>query len=268
LQSRSEINALGRRLAHTGATLSDLEALSLYQGDFVMALEEVRTALSELTAPIREAYGDYGPLALTTRVKTVATLIDKLRRGTSLSTMQDIVGCRIAGFITLDQQDDIARLVADRFADSRAIDRRERPTQGYRAVHVVVQPGGHRVEVQIRTKLQDQWANWTEKLGDDWGRWLRYGLPAEGPDARAIERRSAFVQLNIQQSDEFYEMDKLLTQGVRVQARLANIDASAGQDEANRAECYAELRDLQLKHEAVTERVHKLWDQSSELLPA
>ena len=35
------------------------------------------------------------------------------------------------------------------------------------------------MEIQVRTRLQDAWAQISEKLGDIWGRGLRYG---EGPD--------------------------------------------------------------------------------------
>jgi ppGpp synthetase/RelA/SpoT-type nucleotidyltranferase len=42
------------------------------------------------------------------------------------------------------------------------------------------------VEIQIRTKVQDAWAQITEKAGDRWGRGLRYGEPLEGLDARQL----------------------------------------------------------------------------------
>lgn len=62
------------------------------------------------------------------------------------------------------------------------IDRRETPSHGYRAVHIIVFPDGVPVEIQLRTKLQDSWAQITEKLGDAWGRGLRYGLGPDDPD--------------------------------------------------------------------------------------
>jgi ppGpp synthetase/RelA/SpoT-type nucleotidyltranferase len=34
------------------------------------------------------------------------------------------------------------------------IDRREKPSHGYRAVHVIVECGGRMVEIQVRTELQ------------------------------------------------------------------------------------------------------------------
>jgi hypothetical protein len=53
---------------------------------------------------------------------------------------------------------------------------------GYRAVHVIVEQDGCLVETQVRTKMQLLWAEIVERLGDRWGRQIRYGdLPAE-PD--------------------------------------------------------------------------------------
>jgi hypothetical protein len=49
----------------------------------------------------------------------------------------------------------------------------------------VVYEDGIPVEIQIRTKLQDTWAQITEKLGDAWGRGLRYGLGPDQPDLPA-----------------------------------------------------------------------------------
>jgi hypothetical protein len=62
------------------------------------------------------------------------------------------------------------------------IDRRERPSHGYRAVHVIVYAETVPVEIQVRTMLQDLWAQISEKLGDIWGRGPRYGLGPDQPD--------------------------------------------------------------------------------------
>lgn len=81
--------------------------------------------------------------------------------------------------------DDYALLAQVAFASCprapRLIDHRKTPSHGYRAVHVVVFEDGIPVEIQIGTKIQDTWAQITEKLGDAWGRGLRYGL---GPDSK------------------------------------------------------------------------------------
>jgi len=47
------------------------------------------------------------------------------------------------------------------------------------------------VEIQIRTGLQDMWAQITEKLADKWGRGIRYGEDPENPDAEVRAGRLA-----------------------------------------------------------------------------
>jgi hypothetical protein len=45
-----------------------------------------------------------------------------------------------------------------------------------------VRVGGRQVEVQVRTDLQDAWANFFERLADSWGRQIRYGEAPTDPD--------------------------------------------------------------------------------------
>ncbi|GIH69015.1 hypothetical protein Mth01_12680 [Sphaerimonospora thailandensis] len=57
------------------------------------------------------------------------------------------------------------------------------PSHGYRAVHVIVFLDGIPVEIQVRTELQDVWAQILERLADHWGRGIRYGKQPESPEA-------------------------------------------------------------------------------------
>lgn len=63
------------------------------------------------------------------------------------------------------------------FADAspRVIDRRERPSHGYRAIHLVVLVRDRSVEIQLRTALQHLWAELCEKLADGFGSEIKYG---------------------------------------------------------------------------------------------
>jgi ppGpp synthetase/RelA/SpoT-type nucleotidyltranferase len=78
--------------------------------------------------------------------------------------MQDIAGCRVVVPDIPAQDRVIARL--DQMFDATVIDRRVKPSNGYRAVHVVVREVGLPVEVQVRTDLQHVWAESSEKLAD------------------------------------------------------------------------------------------------------
>jgi hypothetical protein len=128
----------------------------------------------------------------TTRVKTTGTLIDKLRRTPQLplGRIHDVAGARIVLDGGRWEQDQVVDRIMAAFEDCpkapQKIDRRERPSHGYRAVHVIVFEDSTPVEIQVRTKLQDKWAQISEKLGDLWGRGLRYGQGPDLPDAPAV----------------------------------------------------------------------------------
>jgi ppGpp synthetase/RelA/SpoT-type nucleotidyltranferase len=119
-------------------------------------------------------------------------LVDKLRRPPSLplGSFHDVAGARIVIDGGRWEQDQAGDRIMAAFADCpkppQQIDRRERPSHGYRALHVIVFEDATPVEIQIRTQLQDAWAQITEKLGDMWGRGLRYGEPPTDPDARQL----------------------------------------------------------------------------------
>jgi ppGpp synthetase/RelA/SpoT-type nucleotidyltranferase len=177
--SRSQLDKLGRRLARD-EPISDEDyrllhlAASMYQAE----LDTVEERLRRLG------------FQATTRVKTTGTLVDKLRRtNLSLASIQDFAGARIVIDGTRQEQDQAVNRIMDAFQDSpkaaQRIDRRERPSYGYRAVHVIVYTESVPVEIQVRTKLQDAWAQISEKLGDTWGRGLRYGLGPDQPDQPA-----------------------------------------------------------------------------------
>jgi ppGpp synthetase/RelA/SpoT-type nucleotidyltranferase len=190
--SPSRINALGVRLAKADVpSAEDLTLLTQLQDEYMQPLETTGVILREhlnLTE-----HGTFRGVALTAsnRLKTTGPIIDKLRRKTRLSTMQDIVGYRIVGDLTLRQQDDLVAELQRCFAKVRIVDRRARPMFGYRAVHVIADVDGFPVEIQVRTLAQDSWAQMMERFGDVHGREIRYGeLPplASGDARRAIQQ--------------------------------------------------------------------------------
>lgn len=185
--SRSAIDALGKRLARAVVTDPvDLQQLFAHQRECIEALEQTLKGIAETVQndPPRGV-----PVHVTHRVKTVETLIDKLRRGTALSRMQDLVGIRVVGDFGLGGQDELMGRLIHRFPGARVDDRRVRPSHGYRAVHVVPKIDGFSVEIQVRTSLQHAWANATEQLADQWGRAIRYGGNPTGANDEEITRR-------------------------------------------------------------------------------
>jgi len=175
--SRSALDRLGERLAEADRISEEdysllLEVVTAYQA----ALDEARRRLVLL---------GYEP---TTRVKTTSVLIDKLRReqGMKLKGVQDIAGARIVADCDRAEQDAVVQRIVAEFANEsrppKVKDRREEPSAGYRAVHVIVSVLDVPVEIQVRTWFQDRWAQIVESLADKWGRGIRYGDEPEEPD--------------------------------------------------------------------------------------
>lgn len=190
--SKKELDRLGDRLRDAAVpSEEDLRLWGLVRPHFLAALEEVRAGLVAIG------------LRVTAREKNRDTLVDKLRRERDmrLSRVQDVVGARVVVDTDLAGQDGLVARIAERFPDHRVRDRRRDPSHGYRAVHVVVRVDGFLVEVQVRTVWQDRWAQAMERLGDCWGRAIRYGGGPEQPGRlevvgdRPARSRRAWVDL-------------------------------------------------------------------------
>ena len=181
--SGAQVDKLGRRLR--GAEAPSAEDLQL--------LEQVRRAHEDARLEVVQGLLAEG-LQGTSRLKTTSTIIDKLRRESTmhLSRMRDIAGVRIVIDGDRLEQDRVVERIRGLFPDTRTIDRRAVPSHGYRAVHVIVRTQGCLVEVQVRTHMQDIWAQTVERLADTIGRQIRYGEPPTDPDklvARGVTRQ-------------------------------------------------------------------------------
>jgi len=62
------------------------------------------------------------------------------------------------------------------FPGASIVDRRKKPSFGYRAVHVVVATSSRLIEVQVRTQFQHMWAEISEKYADELGPEIKYGV--------------------------------------------------------------------------------------------
>ena len=96
------------------------------------------------------------------------------QKGFHDSKMQDIAGCRVV-LRSPQDQNVVQILLVEAFPGCKVIDRREKPSHGYRAVHVLVTVGNRVVEVQIRTTLQHLWAQLSEAYADALGSAIKYG---------------------------------------------------------------------------------------------
>ncbi|MDP9291705.1 MAG: RelA/SpoT domain-containing protein [Verrucomicrobiota bacterium] len=163
--SKTQVDRLGNRLRKDDISEADLRLLDSYRRSFTNAYEDV-------VGRIRDQLG----LEPTGRpAKSTTSISDKLRRESiRLSQVQDIAGCRVIVPDILTQDEMVAGLkgLFDRLT---VVDRREHPSHGYRAVHVIVDSGGKLIEIQVRTKLQHAWAELSEKLSDVIDSAVKYG---------------------------------------------------------------------------------------------
>ena len=169
--TRSQINRAGRRLRK--AETPDEADRQIY--------DEFRATFAEPLAEVVEALrGLAGGASVTYRLKRFETTVEKLRRLTSdLSRLEDIGGCRVV-VPTMREQRDILGLIRQEFKIIRERDYQAEPRDGYRALHVVVRSQGKAVEVQLRTELEEQWANAVERLAERLDPEIKYGSGPPG----------------------------------------------------------------------------------------
>src|SRR5713226_5316692 len=166
--SKTQIDRLGDRLKGGPHSESDLRLLDDYRRSFGEAYEAVVRALRQR--------GEFptGRLA-----KSTVSIVEKLRRESiRLSQMQDIAGCRVVVGNVVEQDQLVASLKTD-FPGTSVIDRRDNPSYGYRAVHIIVQMSGKAIEIQVRSSLQHLWAEVSEKSSDVLDPTIKHG---GGPD--------------------------------------------------------------------------------------
>ncbi len=104
-------------------------------------------------------------VSVTQRLKKLSTILDKLQRYPTmrLTGMEDIGGVR-AVLPTQAAADDVSRRLRKNWKVHRYRDYVRAPKDsGYRAVHLIVVKQGVKIEVQLRTYLQDYWANQVER---------------------------------------------------------------------------------------------------------
>ncbi|MEU5090796.1 hypothetical protein [Streptomyces sp. NPDC021356] len=196
--SKSQITRLGERLVKASEPSDeDLTALS----ELLLAYDDT---LDSALGVVRSL--GFDP---TSRVKNTGTILEKLARhgGSWLKSIQDLAGMRIVLDGDRAVQDEAVRAIALAFdsaeRETKVIDRRAQPSQGYRAVHVIVYPDGIPVEVQVRTQWQHEWADMFEKLADLIGRGIRYGEPpahwwdavAHATDGKTPKQAAVFREL-------------------------------------------------------------------------
>ena len=167
--SNSTLDRLGRALRDGTMTPEDWELLR----DLRTQWEDVMQQLRQLLVLELEGWA----VEISARSKNAGTLREKLQRlSGGLSTVRDLVGCRVVVEGGRAEQTKIVdHLVGVLEAwRPKVISRIADPRAGYRAVHIEVRGDGVRVEIQVRTRAQHEWAEAMERFGDIAGRDIRY----------------------------------------------------------------------------------------------
>ena len=249
--SKSQIDRLGERLRHGPLNESDLRLLDDYRRSFAEAYEAVVRTIRQL--------GEFptGRLA-----KSTDSIVGKLRRESlRLSQMQDIAGCRLVIATVVDQEQLIASF-STAFPGRVIIDRRDKPSYGYRAVHIIVEISGKPVEIQLRIQLQHMWAEVSEKSSDVLDSAIKYGGgPAKWRDFLAQSSKSVMVHEDI----EKLHFEEVTATQLLIESREKAEKAAAEMIEHNAPE--HELQEMQQQLVDLTRQIElrkRLTDQLQE----
>lgn len=139
-----------------------------------------------------------GRIDVTQRLKRRQTIIGKLAREPKMQVtqMQDIGGVRVR-LPSLDHVHAVSRRLRKTWTIVRVRDYIAEPKRsGYRALHLIVRRDGYPIEVQLRTRLQDAWANQVEEDGTVLGVGLKFGAGSADIHAYYVAVSEAFALLD------------------------------------------------------------------------
>jgi hypothetical protein len=212
--SKGQVNRAGRVLLGVAEAVSRLgsdQAAKEHDAEEVaMAIQAVRwwralhaRPLSNVAANLRyhvdkENGRIHGRTEVVQRLKRETTMIDKLAREPKMQVtqMQDIGGVR-ALLPSLPHVYAVSRRLRKTWTIVRVRDYIAEPKpSGYRALHLIVRRGGYPVEVQLRTVLQDAWANQVEEDGRRIGVGLKFGAGVTEVHAYYVAVSDAFAFLD------------------------------------------------------------------------
>jgi putative GTP pyrophosphokinase len=226
--SKSKIDRVGRAFADNAeAVLADLGRLgdpavqtAMTEGFEVIGWwrGEHAKPLSRVAANLRHHVRKESDPIVAQRLKRAATIGDKLvrERTMKLSRMADIGGVRA---IVPDQA--AAYRVANRLRRNWTITKfrdyvAEPKEDGYHALHLINRNRGRLIEIQLRTPLQDEWANLVEKLSRLAFPGLKFG--AGPPELRGLMIEWAGLIAKVDQKERMsaHDMERLLRLGPEV----------------------------------------------------
>jgi ppGpp synthetase/RelA/SpoT-type nucleotidyltranferase len=181
--------------------------------------------LTETTLELQKWLVDYKtPYYIAQRLKRKPQIIRKLKRfNVRLTQLQDVAGCRIIVGDTTDVSK-LHSFINTKIGTSSDIkllyehDYRERgrDDSGYRALHIILERSGHRIELQIRSKIQHYWAESIERTSVIYG----YHLKEQEGDQSVIDyfQKLSNILFEIEVGRELNALDKLKIDFLRKEA--------------------------------------------------
>lgn len=199
--SKSAVRKAGSRIrqsVQSGTPLDQVKAslpmaiVLNYRACFSEPMRNVATALSLLL----DQSGTSGTVSF--RLKRAETIIDKISNresGLDLSRMQDIGGCRVVlNSLGVDSVRSFADKVLDRWRDQVLSyrDYYQSPrSSGYRSIHIVVQEMGLPIEIQLRSLLAHQFAQFVESVSQRDG--INYKQDVQSPQHEFFQALSHLI---------------------------------------------------------------------------
>jgi ppGpp synthetase/RelA/SpoT-type nucleotidyltranferase len=207
LLSNNQIDKLGERLKAGSPSDEDVTMLSSYRSSFFDAAKAVADMVREISR-----------LEVTARsLKTTLSIVAKLKRDgvKQLSSMQDIGGCRVT-VRNLTEQDELVEKLLNAYPDAKLYDRVAKPSHGYRAKHLVVKEQSKRIEIQVRTFLQNHWALISEGAADLLGQEIKYGLGNEEMRLKLMHMSRMFMLYENNRPEVSSELQATLNEQVEL----------------------------------------------------
>lgn len=178
--SKTQVDRAGETIRNFEvATARELEeairVVSAYRAGFADPLKKVTVGLRQFVE--RES----SEIIVGQRLKRLPAMGRKLGQQLTMrvSQMEDVGGCRAILPGGRKEISGVLRRIRRNWDVVNLDDYVERPkSTGYRAVHVVVLRDEHRIEIQLRTPGQHEWAEAVERLAARTGFGLKYG---QGP---------------------------------------------------------------------------------------
>lgn len=156
----SRLEAIGKRLAAERETAEDLELLEGFQRHLRRITRDIYPSI---VAAVQEHWYLEIPATERPRKRLVSIRRKLQREKTRLPKMQDLVGCRMIAASQLEANE-VCQIVRETFEGELRY--RDGAGSGYRGVHYLIQRDGFYYEVQIRTDMEDAWAQLCESLDE------------------------------------------------------------------------------------------------------